>query len=96
VTRKVTPLGDERASIEPTVDTQGGAIVDGSVRVTVTLPDGGSFTDSVTTDSNGIADYSIFSSTLGTYVFEVERVNKPGRKYHRANNVETRDRITIS
>ncbi len=68
---------------------------DATVRVTVRLPDGGSFSDAVTTDSDGNADYSIFSSTHGTYVFRVELVRKPGRQYGRQSNVETRDEITI-
>ena len=66
-----------------------------TVRVTVTLPDGGSISDAVTTDSVGNADYSIFSSTHGTYVFKVNRVTKLGRQYGRRRNVETRAQITI-
>ena len=77
------------------MDVQAHAISQAIVRVTVALPDGGILSDTVTTDSDGNADYSIFSSTPGKYVFRVERVNKSGRQYNRESNVETQDQITI-
>jgi hypothetical protein len=77
------------------VDAQGHSVSEAIVRVTITLPDGGSISDTVTTDSLGNTDYSIFSSEHGTYVFKVERVSKVGRQYGRARNVETRAQITI-
>ena len=77
------------------VDALNHSISQAAVRVTVALPEGGSFSDAVTTDSNGNADYSIFSATYGTYVFKVDLVRKLGRPYRRQSNVETRDEITI-
>jgi hypothetical protein len=77
------------------VDALGHSMSRAGIRLTVTLPEGGSFTDKVTTGSDGNADFSIFSSTLGTYVFEVERVTKLGRNYSAASNIETQDQITI-
>jgi hypothetical protein len=77
------------------MDAQGHLVSGAIVRVTITLPDGGSISGAVTTDSLGNADYSIFSSAHGTYVFKVERVTKLGRQYGRARNVETRAQITI-
>lgn len=77
------------------VDTVGHAISDAIVRVTVALPGGETLSDTVTTDSGGSADYSIFSSAQGRYVFKVKLVRKPGRQYDRQSNVETRDQITI-
>ena len=77
------------------IDALGHSMPGAIVRVTVVLPDGGSFSDTVTTDSDGNADYSIFSSTYGTYVFKVELVRKLGRTYSRQSNVETKDEITI-
>jgi hypothetical protein len=77
------------------MDAQGHSMSEAIIRVTVTLPEGGSFSDTITTDSNGNANYSIFSSTYGTYVFKVELVRKLGRKYSRQSNAETEDEITI-
>ena len=77
------------------VDARGHAMSQAIVRVTVRLPEGGTFSDTVTTCSNGNADYSIFSSTHGTYGFKVELVRKLGREYSRESNVETNDEITI-
>jgi hypothetical protein len=77
------------------IDAQDHSVSEAIVRVTIMLPDGGSISDAVTTDSLGNADYSIYSSLHGTYVFKVERVTKLGRQYGRERNVETRARITI-
>lgn len=78
------------------VDALGHLMSEATVQLRVTLPDGGSFADAVTTDSTGMADYSIFSSAHGTYVFKVRKVNKLARTYSAAHNVETTDQITIS
>ena len=77
------------------IDALGKSMSEATVQVKVTLPEGGSFSDAVTTDSNGNADYSIFSSTYGRYVFKVDLVRKLGRHYSRQSNVETRDDINI-
>jgi len=77
------------------LDTRSLPMSDATVWITVALPEGGFFTAAVTTDSDGIANYSIYSATHHTYVFKVDRVNKLGRQYSRASNVETTDEITI-
>ena len=77
------------------VDALGHSISQATVRVTVALPIAERSTRTVTTDSNGSADYSIFSSTYGQYVFRVKLVRKLGRIYSPESNVETRDQITI-
>ena len=77
------------------IDARGHLISEATVQLRVTLPDGGTFADALTTDSNGMADYSIFSSEPGTYIFKVRRVNKLARTYSAADNIETTDQITI-
>jgi hypothetical protein len=65
------------------------------VWVKVRVPQGGSFSNKVTTNADGIADYSIYSSVLGEYVFTVESVQKTGRDYSPQINVESQDVINV-
>ena len=66
-----------------------------TVTVVITTPNGSEVTRSRSTNSQGVAPFSVSARTSGTYTFTVTNAVKTGLTYDPAANAETTDSITV-
>jgi Concanavalin A-like lectin/glucanases superfamily len=76
-------------------DTNGIGVSGATANVKTLFPDGSELTFPLTTDENGTASFSFYTSETGLYKFKVIDVSLPGREYNASLNIETTDTLVI-
>jgi Concanavalin A-like lectin/glucanases superfamily/FG-GAP-like repeat len=76
-------------------DENGIGISDATVNLKTLFPNGSELIVRTTTDENGNASFSFYTSETGQYKFKVAHVSHPVRHYNVSLNIQTTDRLLI-